>query len=146
MRGHNGSWIVPSNWDTSTVPTDADDVLIGGTDGVPRTITYDYSGPDVSLNSLTLDLNGSTSSATNTLFMPSAYNLSTYAETVGYTGNGTINNAAVSNSVNTLTLGNYFGSSAMCSEIRLRYLRKTNTSAMAARARLPKMVALTLPS
>ena len=40
----SGNWSTPGNWDTGTVPSDFDSVTITPTDGVARTITYDYTG------------------------------------------------------------------------------------------------------
>jgi hypothetical protein len=78
-------------------------VLIDDTDGVPRTIAYDYNRPDVMLHVMDIDLSGGSAGAVNTLSI-SANNLSCYQEALGANGlaigAGAINQ---SGGVNTIT-------------------------------------------
>src|SRR5829696_3336625 len=55
----DGNWSNNGNWSPFGVPMSGDVANISFSDGVARTITYDYVGPAVSLNSLTTDLTGS---------------------------------------------------------------------------------------
>lgn len=54
----NGNWSVAGNWSPVGVPGAGDTVNIVDSDGVSRTITYDYIqiGPGITLVVLTLDL------------------------------------------------------------------------------------------
>lgn len=66
----NGSWSTASNWDGG-VPAAGDFTTVVHTDGVPRTVNYDYTGPPVTLQFLEISLTGGVSNATTTFFMPS---------------------------------------------------------------------------
>lgn len=79
-------------------------VYIDDTDGISRTVNYDYTGNTVAFYSLTVDLNGGTGSSTNTLLM-AGNSLMSGTETVGQYGNGTFVQTGGTNSVNSLTLG-----------------------------------------
>ena len=92
------NWSNPANWSTG-LPTTADTVNITNTDGLPRTITYDYTGPAVSLSQLNISLSNGTGTATNTLSIP-ANNLTSDVELIGSNGTGTIAQSAGTNTVN----------------------------------------------
>ncbi len=74
--GGSSNWSNNLNWSPATVPTTGNDVNIVDTDGISRTVTYDYTGIPATLNSLTIDLTGGTGTTTNTLSM-SANSLTT---------------------------------------------------------------------
>jgi hypothetical protein len=105
------NWSVSGNW-SAGVPGSGVVADIGDSDGVSRTVTYDYAGPAVSLDSLTVDLTGGTGSATNTLSI-SANNLTTSNyEYIGYAGSGTVNQTGGMNTINgSADLGQNSGSS-----------------------------------
>ena len=99
-----GNWSVPGNW-LAGVPGDGDiEAYISDSDGVSRTVTYDYTGPAVSLGGLDIDLTGGSGSATNTLSM-SANNLTaTGAEFVGFHGAGTFNQSGGTNAATSVII------------------------------------------
>jgi T5SS/PEP-CTERM-associated repeat protein len=82
-----GNWNTAGNWAPAGVPAAGDDVNIKPTNGVSRTVTYDYTGPAITLNSLGVNLNGGTGGATTTLQM-SANNLTVGELDVGWSGFG----------------------------------------------------------
>jgi T5SS/PEP-CTERM-associated repeat protein len=86
--GGSGSWSTPGLWSPSGIPGAADDVSIAPIDGVSRTVTYDYGGAAVTLNSLVVDLNA-VASGTTTLLMP-GNNLTVTHQHVGFNGSGTL--------------------------------------------------------
>ncbi|MFI5378547.1 MAG: beta strand repeat-containing protein, partial [Tepidisphaerales bacterium] len=96
------NWSLATNWTTlpsaHNVPGAGDTVNIALTDGVSRTITYDYTGAAVTLGSLTLDLTGGSGSAT-TLSM-AANSLTANGETIGNSGSGTLTQTAGTNTDN----------------------------------------------
>ena len=92
------NWSNPANWSTG-LPTTADTVNITNTDGTPRTITYDYTGPAVFLSQLNISLSNGTATASNTLFIP-GNNLTSDVEIIGLEGSGTITHNSGTNSVN----------------------------------------------
>jgi hypothetical protein len=100
----DGNWSVPGNWNTAAVPTAGDAVNVFNVDGVSRTITYDYTGPAVTLASLVVNLNGGTPSDTESLSMVTN-NLTAVIEYVGYSGGGGSGRGTVNQSggVNTIT-------------------------------------------
>jgi fibronectin-binding autotransporter adhesin len=99
------NWSNGADWTPAGVPGAGDAVNIVFADGVARTVTYDYTGPAVTLDSLTLDLTNAGANA-STLSM-SANNLSTRGEIIGVNGVATFTQSGGSNSVNSdgLTLG-----------------------------------------
>ena len=101
----DGNWSVAGNWSPSGVPAAGDTVNIFDTDGVSRTITYDYTGAAVTLGSLAIDLTNGTSSDTETLMM-SANNLTAGFEYVGFSGAGSNGSGTFNQSggVNTITV------------------------------------------
>ena len=109
----DGSWNVAGNWSPAGVPIAGDTVAIGFGDGIARTVTYDYTGAPVTLNSLGLDLTGG-SSTTMALSM-SANNLTSSFEYVGYNGRGDFNQNGGTNTISAgagyLDVGVYGGAS-----------------------------------
>jgi hypothetical protein len=95
------------------VPGAGDVVNIFETDGVSRTITYDYTGAAVKLAAVCLNLTGGNGSS-NTALSISANNLTANFEIVGdsaanSSGTGLLNQSGGSNSVQQLNLGDYPG-------------------------------------
>jgi hypothetical protein len=112
----SGNWNTPGNWDPTGVPGAGDTVDIINFDGVPRTITYNYTGPAVTLGDITIDLYGSTSGGANTLSMSSNSLTSAGTMYVGYYGNGEVDQSGgtvtLTDPVNShLYVGNQTGSS-----------------------------------
>ena len=110
---NDGNWSTPTNWSTNNIPGANDGVGIVGTDGANRTITYDYTGPSLTLSGLSIDLSNAAISGNTALFYMPANNLSANVETVGFTANGTASviQSGGNNSVSlALTLGNNAGS------------------------------------
>ena len=94
----SSNWSTPGNWTGGAVPGAFDTVDITNTDGVNRTITYDYTGAAVTLSALNIDLTGGSGSAADTLSM-SANNLSSGGETVGVNGSGVVVQSGGTNAV-----------------------------------------------
>ena len=117
IRGWNvgdGNWSVPGNWSPAGVPGSNDTANIMNTDGVSRTITYDYTGGAVTLGLLTVDLTGGMPTDTETLSM-AANNLTSATEFVGYSGtgsngSGTFNQSGGVNTINSTAI--YLGVNA----------------------------------
>ncbi|HEY1686721.1 MAG TPA: hypothetical protein VGG19_18315, partial [Tepidisphaeraceae bacterium] len=108
-----GNWNLSTNWttppSTHNVPAGTDTVNITPTDGVSRTITYDFPGA-VTLGSLTIDLTGGSGSATTTLSM-AANALTSNSEVIGNSGSGTFVQSGGTNTDNGgFDLGNANGS------------------------------------
>jgi hypothetical protein len=113
---HTGtSWSLASNWNTNTVPAGGDDVSIPFVTALsPTNVTYDYTGPDVTLNNLTISRGNSFGPTySSSLTIAGADNLTAANELVGDSstggtkGFGVINQSAGINTVpNTLVLGN----------------------------------------
>ena len=105
------NWSNASNWSPIGVPLGGDTANVVNTDGVSRTITYDYAGPPMALVLLTVDLTGGTAGSTETLSM-SANNLTAATEYIGYSGGGGSNGSGTFNQsggVNTVSsTGNGF--------------------------------------
>jgi hypothetical protein len=81
------------------VPGDGITAEITDSDGVSRTINYDYSGSAVTLYDLDMDLTGGSTSATNTLNI-AANNLAvTNDEEVGLNGSATIDQTGGTNTI-----------------------------------------------
>jgi autotransporter-associated beta strand protein len=83
-----GNWTTGGDWSSHAAPTAGQDVYITTTGATGVTVTYDYSGSAITLNTLNIGLTGGTGGATDTLFM-SANNLSAITENIGDSGNGT---------------------------------------------------------
>jgi T5SS/PEP-CTERM-associated repeat protein len=93
-----GNWSTGANWTVAGVPAAGDTVSIGPfATGVARTVTYDYTGAAVTLNSLAVDLTGA-GTTTTTLAM-SANNLTSTFEYVGYNGRGTFEQSGGTNTI-----------------------------------------------
>src|SRR5689334_4703715 len=82
----SGNWSVASNWSLA-VPFQNADTNISFNDAIARTINYDYTGAQVTLNSLVLNNNNSTGATT--LSQPGGI-VTTLAETVASTGFATL--------------------------------------------------------
>ncbi|HEY2882917.1 MAG TPA: PEP-CTERM sorting domain-containing protein [Pirellulales bacterium] len=76
----SGNWSDSTHWLPSGVPAALDDAVIQLSDDVAETVTYDYTGPDLKLNSLSFsDVTGVSDSA----FLMSANNLSAQTQYIG---------------------------------------------------------------
>ena len=104
--GVSANWNNAANWSATSggaggagVPASGDDVRITDSDGVSRTVTYDYTGSPVTLEDFIVDLTGGAANATNTLSM-SANNLTVNTEeAVGFNRSGTFNQTGGSNTI-----------------------------------------------
>ena len=107
-----GSWSNSGNWNPTGVPGAGDVVNVTGFLFNPVTVTYNYAGPDVTLNSLTLD---AISPATLTFNMSSG-NLITNTEFVADGGTGetqaTVALMDVSGGINTINTRLVVGNNA----------------------------------
>ncbi|HEX3601949.1 MAG TPA: hypothetical protein VHU84_17480, partial [Lacipirellulaceae bacterium] len=102
----SGNWSESAKWTPSGVPGNGDAVNIVFTNGVARTVTYDYSGGlAVTIDSLSVDLTGAGGNAT-TLSIP-GNTLHANQERIGIDGIGTINQTGGTNLIETngLALG-----------------------------------------
>jgi hypothetical protein len=98
----DGKWSVAGNWSPAGVPAGGDTANVLNTDGVSRTITYDYTGPAITLAFLSVDLTGGMPTDTETLSM-AANNLTSAFEYVGWSagnGSGTFNQSGGVNWIN----------------------------------------------
>jgi hypothetical protein len=102
----SGNWSIAGNWSIG-VPTATADVFIVQSDLVDRSVTYDYAGPSISLNSLTVD---NTGGGTNTLSQADNNLTITNNEYVGSNGAGVFSQNGGSNTARFLYLG--YGNSA----------------------------------
>jgi T5SS/PEP-CTERM-associated repeat protein len=108
-NGGSGDWSVPALWNPNGLPGSGDETFISPTDGVSRTVTYNYAGPTVTLQALLLDLTGPPGAAT-TLAMP-GNSLSATNQYVGYSGSAAFNQTGGTVDVDeTLFVGYSFGS------------------------------------
>src|SRR5215469_2504438 len=103
----SGNWSVPGNWNPSGVPAAGDSPDIFNNLSTSLTVTYDYTGPAITLNFVTID---DTGTGTNTLSM--AANTLTVAngEIVGSAGRGSFSQTGGTNSFGYLYLGGSAGS------------------------------------
>ncbi len=76
----DGNWSLGTNWSPSGTPASGEATNIVFTDGVARTVTYDFASPTLGL--LTIDLTG-VGTTTNTLSMPNNLSLTAGALFVG---------------------------------------------------------------
>jgi hypothetical protein len=90
------NWNYALHWSPFGIPGNSDTANVANSDGVNRTITYDYTGAAVSLALLTVDLTGGTAGSTETLSM-SANNLTADTEYIGYSGSGGSNGSGTFN-------------------------------------------------
>jgi T5SS/PEP-CTERM-associated repeat protein len=86
-NGNNWSAISPNGVDNAGVPGAGDDVKIDiNLGGAPRTVTYDYPGPPITLNSL--GVNNTSATAIPATLSMAANNLTTGELDVGWSGFG----------------------------------------------------------
>jgi hypothetical protein len=90
----DGNWSAAANW-SDGVPGYYSSVNFTDSDGISRTLTYDYIGQPVTLNSLTIDLVGG---GVNTLAM-SANDLTATHENIGQDGAGSFTQSGGTNTV-----------------------------------------------
>jgi len=118
----NGNWSTPTNWNNGAgpVPGAGDTVDITNTDGINRTIDYDYSGNPITLNSLTVDNNGGGSATLSMAVDGTA--LSAAFATIGSSGAGAFNQSGGTvsyngsdNNGNSLSLGDQSGANGFYS-------------------------------
>jgi fibronectin-binding autotransporter adhesin len=106
--GANTNWNNSLHWSPFGIPGNNDFANVANTDGVVRTIAYDYAGAAVSLSELVVD---GTAGGSDTLTM-AANNLTAATEYIGYSGVGGNNGVGTVNQsggVNTiLSTGNGF--------------------------------------
>lgn len=119
----SGNWSTGNNWsaasaagvDNAGVPTVDNSVVIAPTDGNNHNITYDYTGPALTLGSFSVDLTGP--GTTTTTFSMSANNLTSQGLLVGVSGRGTVEQSGGTVSLSAgggspnLVLGDTVGSS-----------------------------------
>jgi hypothetical protein len=105
--GSSGSWSTPSTWQPSGVPGAGDDVNAGFSFvAFHPSLDYDYTGSQVTLNSLTINGDGGPEG-----FRMSANDLSATTEFVGYQSGVTFDQSGGSNTLNQLQIG-YLSSSS----------------------------------
>ena len=85
--GNSGNWNTVANWalfgnSTHAVPTAGDSANLDFTDGVPRTIIYNYPGPDITLTSVEINLSHALPTDAATLIIPGG-NLSANTTYIG---------------------------------------------------------------
>jgi hypothetical protein len=111
--GTGTSWNAAGSWSPGSVPVAGEAAYLAFSDGVSRSIGYDYTGSAITLYSVTVDLTAGTGSATTTLSM-GANNLSVNGyELVGDRGVGLFSQSGGTNSIsgeNGLSLGQIAGS------------------------------------
>jgi hypothetical protein len=100
-------WNSAGNWSPSGVPGNGDTADIFDIDAISRTISYNYTGPAITLGKLDLDSYGF--GATNTLQL-AVNNLSATYEYVGDYGMGSIDQSGGVNSMAGLYIGYQSGS------------------------------------
>src|SRR5690349_15911671 len=98
--GASGNWSVANNWTNTssghTVPANGDTVKILPTDGVDCTITYDYTGPAITLNSLNVTLTNFVDTTSTATFSMAANTITSNTLYIGNSlagsgGRGTFN-------------------------------------------------------
>lgn len=92
----SGNWSNNGNWDPFGAPVAGNDAKISFSDGIGRTITYDYAGPTVTLNDMTLDLSGSLAQSAS--LSMSGNNLYANYEFIGVYGRGAVTQSGGTNS------------------------------------------------
>jgi hypothetical protein len=100
----SSDWNNPANWSLNTAPAANVNVNIVDSDGVSRTINYDYSGSAISLGALSLNLTGGTGT-TSAIFSMSGNTLTAQVENIGgYIGSPNGGNATfnLTGGVNTI--------------------------------------------
>jgi hypothetical protein len=103
--GGTGNWgtAANTNWSPTGLPNSGDTANVTNTLGVIQTITYNYSGTAVTLNTLTMDALGGTGTGTEVMVM-SANTLTAATENIGDSGSGsngigTFNQSGGANSI-----------------------------------------------
>jgi hypothetical protein len=97
------NWSTDAAWTPVGVPAAGDNAHIIFSDGVARTVTYDYAGPAIVLGNVSVDLTGPGTDAT--ILTMSAGELTTsFGQSIGPNGRGTFNQTGGKNSLNTLAL------------------------------------------
>ncbi len=66
-QGGSGNWSATANWNPAGVPGAGDDLNISPAGTGDVTVTYDYAGPNVTLDQFNIDLPNSTAASTATL-------------------------------------------------------------------------------
>jgi hypothetical protein len=95
-----GNWSSASNWSPGSVPGVGESAYIEFSDGVSRTINYDYTAAPVSIYSITVDLTGGAPSAATTFAMAANTLTVSGYENVGNRGAGVFNQSGGSNTIN----------------------------------------------
>jgi hypothetical protein len=108
--GGSGNWSNAANWNGDTLPIAGDAVYIRPTDGVARTITYDYAGAPSTLAGLNVDLTGP--GTARTTFAMSAGNLTNIGFIIGDFGRATFNHSGGTHTQNDPTLDGAVGYNA----------------------------------
>jgi hypothetical protein len=103
----SGNWTLASNWNNN-VPVGSIDVFSRHNDATNRTINYDYGGPSIQLNSMTIE-NTATGSE---LFQQTANTFNSLTETIGDSGSGywTLGGGTHNVTVSNNSIGLAFGS------------------------------------
>src|SRR5262245_61704466 len=96
-----GNWSTDASWTPAGVPGSGYNAHIIFSDGVARTITYDYAGPAIVLGNLTVDLTGPGADPT-TLTMSAGELTTSFGQSIGPTGRGTFNQTGGKNSLSTI--------------------------------------------
>ena len=92
----SGNWATSSNWTPSGVPGAGDSVVITSPQ-LTFTVTYDYSGANVSLNKLTLEEGGTALISHSATLSMSAHLLTATTESIGDSSGGGSNGVGIFN-------------------------------------------------
>src|SRR3954454_3508697 len=99
--GGSGNWSLASNW-IGGVPVAGSDAWVARGDAINRTINYDYGGPSIQLNAVTIVNNGTGSM----VFSQAANTLNATSEAIGVlNGRGYWQLSGGTHNVNVLTFG-----------------------------------------
>jgi len=85
-NGGFGNWNSGGNWIPFGIPRVGDIANVTNTLGAAQTVTYNYTGTAVALNTLTIDLSGNTGAGSETLAISTNDALTAGIENVGYSG------------------------------------------------------------
>ena len=107
IGGTSGTWgIAPTNvWSPTGLPNTGDTVNITSTLGTTQTITYNYSGTALSIQSLTIDLTHGSASTSEILSLPNTESLSASVESIGNSATGSSGSGSIAQSAGTNTIG-----------------------------------------
>jgi hypothetical protein len=100
---NDGNWSTPGNWSTNTVPQAGDEALITTAAPFGRLITYDYTGPAITLGAFRLG--GGLTIPTANSFVQNANVLTTNVQEVGLSGRASY---SLSGGTNTVGPGGLF--------------------------------------